>query len=320
LLVNGKGCRIIKKAVDPYIFATLPEVRALAKVGAFCTLGHTRLATQGAIKDRNAHPFQINQIVGTHNGIIFNWREILPTALVDSEAAFSILARKGTKGIPKLKGSAALVWINLQDHTLNLYRHDNPLHMLYVPSIATLFWSSEFAPLCAAVVGAGLVDWHERALDSDCVYTYSEYDPSLPSKPKAYKMQSWGWQQQVYGDDYPYDGMGGHKLWSKHEARRYKDERPDELEGVEVSGVCDWCQTLGSLRYFDEYDGWICPMCVSQLEDDAEAAAEGYVREHGVNVVTGRELTASKKIEQEVAEIKETLLLKRGTDEKPEDE
>ncbi|MCA1558695.1 MAG: class II glutamine amidotransferase, partial [Acidobacteria bacterium] len=39
-------------------------------------LGHTRKATTGEVTRRNAHPFSIGGIIGAHNGIVDNHREL----------------------------------------------------------------------------------------------------------------------------------------------------------------------------------------------------------------------------------------------------
>ena len=38
--------------------------------------GHTRHATMGAVNVDNAHPFEMDRIVGMHNGIISNWKAL----------------------------------------------------------------------------------------------------------------------------------------------------------------------------------------------------------------------------------------------------
>ena len=39
-------------------------------------LGHTRFATEGAIVKSNAHPFRVGDVVGTHNGCVYNVKEM----------------------------------------------------------------------------------------------------------------------------------------------------------------------------------------------------------------------------------------------------
>ena len=39
-------------------------------------IGHVRLATHGVINTRNAHPFEIGDVIGAHNGIIYNYNKL----------------------------------------------------------------------------------------------------------------------------------------------------------------------------------------------------------------------------------------------------
>lgn len=110
-------------------------------------IAHTRFSTQGdpAINDNN-HPIRVNDIVGVHNGCLYNDGEIfrkldgklLPDdvkgttriAQVDSEAVFALLAhpevmtQKDT--LEFVRGSAAIAWMDRADGagTLHLARID----------------------------------------------------------------------------------------------------------------------------------------------------------------------------------------------------
>lgn len=77
---------------------------------------HTRMASVGAVSDRNAHPFHFeadNIITGVHNGHISNYWALKQKynrqdAEVDSEHIFMNLAEK--KPVADLAGSGAIVW------------------------------------------------------------------------------------------------------------------------------------------------------------------------------------------------------------------
>lgn len=114
-------------------------------------IGHTRHATQNnAHVDECAHPFAFDSVVGAHNGMIYNWRELEakyrpvdePSWDVDSQAAFSMLRTHGIrKTLDSLDGYWALTWI--ENGKLYAVRTpEAPLAMAYVPAIGTLFWAS----------------------------------------------------------------------------------------------------------------------------------------------------------------------------------
>lgn len=75
-------------------------------------LGHTRASTTGEITLKNAHPFRINDIIGAHNGIIYNHDELNTKykgrhAAVDSKHIFHHLSEK--RPLSELEGWGA-VW------------------------------------------------------------------------------------------------------------------------------------------------------------------------------------------------------------------
>lgn len=120
---------------------------------------HTRWATQGSpMNNLNNHPIVSGRIVGAHNGILSNDRQIFANlaaerqAEVDSEAAFALLdaASAGDAGnkpadvLRTLKGRAALCWFNARDkRDLHLARVDgSPLAIGLTPRGSMLFAST----------------------------------------------------------------------------------------------------------------------------------------------------------------------------------
>ena len=82
-------------------------------LSAFDTLyGHTRKATTGKAALRNAHPFQVNHIVGAHNGMISNYtamnKKYKRNCEVDSHHIFYHLAENRT--LDELDGWGAIWW------------------------------------------------------------------------------------------------------------------------------------------------------------------------------------------------------------------
>ena len=79
-------------------------------------LGHTRYATTGAKTVNNAHPFNIGEVVGIHNGIIYNYNQVaknLGKAVpqVDSEVIFqSLNTTKKSKAFEHINGDFAVAW------------------------------------------------------------------------------------------------------------------------------------------------------------------------------------------------------------------
>lgn len=89
-----------------------------------CAMIHTRYATTGNITKRNAHPFRFKNIVGAHNGIVFNHQELNDKysrkCQVDSEHIFMHLAEG--KDLTEIEGYGAIEWANLNTGDMHLCR------------------------------------------------------------------------------------------------------------------------------------------------------------------------------------------------------
>src|SRR3546814_3056993 len=88
--------------------------------------GHNRAATKGAVNQENAHPFNHGDIVGCHNGTLYNVTNLddHKDFKVDSENIFYDMSRNGAKAtIAKLQGAFALCWYDESNRTVNLVRN-----------------------------------------------------------------------------------------------------------------------------------------------------------------------------------------------------
>ncbi len=106
-------------------------------------VGHNRKATQGSIKDENAHPFVEKNVILVHNGTLFNHRSSLKDVEVDSHAICHSIAEVGYKEtLKRLQGAYALSWYDADSKTLSLVRNkERPLSIIETPS--TWFFASE---------------------------------------------------------------------------------------------------------------------------------------------------------------------------------
>ena len=138
-------------------------------------MGHTRHASiPNSTLDEAAHPFHIGEIIGAHNGMIFNWkeieREIKPkeSFIVDSQAIFALLdvAKKPISALEQLEGYFALEWTRRKQ----LYLARSASGMLaaaYVYQQRTLYWHSEGETLRRILRNAKLKESKKEGDDGD---------------------------------------------------------------------------------------------------------------------------------------------------------
>lgn len=140
--------------------------------------GHTRRGTTGAITVPNAHPFEIGNIIGAHNGIIFNHEELNSKYnrdhQVDSMHIFSHL-NEG-KGLEELRGYGAIQWIE-KDSPKDIYvckvSSEGELSIAAIENesgkTVGVVWSSDGNHLKAALKVAG-VRYTEFKVETGVVY------------------------------------------------------------------------------------------------------------------------------------------------------
>ena len=140
----------------PIIVDTKRWKRLLDKVDddTAMLMGHTRFGTHGENTPGNAHPFAFTHptygdLVGTHNGMIYNHDELLATeAKYESDSAnlFFALAslpeNEFTKILSRAWGSYALVF-RQEDHVYFVRNSGSPLYICRAPELGVMLYASE---------------------------------------------------------------------------------------------------------------------------------------------------------------------------------
>lgn len=188
--VGGDRPFLLKRAVEASKFvksALYQETMQGLAENTPILLGHTRHASHSnGHLDEAAHPFQDGAIIGTHNGVIYNWREIeaklrdaektpaeTPHWINDSQAPFALLDRikDPVKALDTIDGWFALAWT--RGKTLYFARTQIELSAAYVGSLRTLFWSSDAAVLRSTLDAAGITGYDQWLFNKNTVYQYN---------------------------------------------------------------------------------------------------------------------------------------------------
>lgn len=147
---------ILKSTVDAMQFLDLNKANQIISPNNAVLLGHGRSATWGKINRESAQPFEMGDVVGTHNGTLSGKAKNLlegpkQCLSTDSMALFDSINKNGLKDTLDLMeddDAMAIVYYDNSDNTINLYRnHCRPLWYALDKDHKSLFWASESGSL-----------------------------------------------------------------------------------------------------------------------------------------------------------------------------
>lgn len=136
-------------------------------------IGHCRAATVGAVTKENAHPYDVGNILGSHNGTIPSLTPPTGTDGTDSHALFRLIEADGLEEtLNTLPNSAAyaLTYFDKKHEVLHLIRNQlRPLFLATAPGC--LYWASEIAFLTLVAARHNITYNSVQELDSMSLYS-----------------------------------------------------------------------------------------------------------------------------------------------------
>jgi predicted glutamine amidotransferase len=123
---------IVKDAINGASFLQTKEYKEMetaAYRSGWAMVGHNRKATRGAITDKNAHPFWVeDKLVLVHNGTMFGDHKKLKDVEVDSEAIAHAIAEHPDdfkEAFKKFNAAYALMWYDVDKKILRITRNEH---------------------------------------------------------------------------------------------------------------------------------------------------------------------------------------------------
>lgn len=278
-LQNGKRHVLSKNTCHASKFVREKDVIKLFAKDSHLMLGHTRLATTGAVTKENAHPFTKGSITGVHNGIISNHVELATThkfdIKVDSEVIFELLNANNNDYVStfsKISGSATIAWVDDHDpNSLYLVAYDNPLAVAVVPSLNTIFFTSEFVALDSILQASLGTDKYEVYDCEENVVIKIDGEGNIYKTKVTFKT-SYMWSSYGTGKsawEYDLDPQTSTTPPNKVHEDRLPDNRLKHLRKIATKNGCTICGEVpidDCYHNIGNYNTVYCDNCVDDFE------------------------------------------------------
>jgi hypothetical protein len=183
-------------------------------------MGHNRYATQGAINEDNAHPFEFDNVIGAHNGTVDDWAlnklDGYKKFPVDSQVLYHHISENSLADMwEKVTwGAMALSYYDFRDETFNLARNDErPLWVGRIGKDIMVYASEKWMlDVASAYSRYHIHSVEELPINTHARWSYDEEKNILSVKTE--KLPEYTYTPSTYT-------MGGNTSYRQHNSKRW---------------------------------------------------------------------------------------------------
>lgn len=178
-IVNAQGnWDLIKRAGNAWDLFGLKAFDDIMRYGGrYAYIGHNRAATKGKVNNINAHPFEMADVVGAHNGTIRGQHRLIDNTdfEVDSENIFHSIQEIGVnQTLDVLDGAYALSYWDKRDSQLVLLRNnERPLWFCFSEDYRNVYWASEKWILTVALSRNSIKHTEVEPIEPGSIYRFN---------------------------------------------------------------------------------------------------------------------------------------------------